>query len=396
MNIDSILSNYATFKAHELKNRFFKHKEVVALLAKLPAIFEVSSLGNSYEGRSINAIKWGHGKTKILLWSQMHGDEATGTMAIADLCNFLQQDNELVRRLAASSELHMIPMLNPDGAERFTRRSAQQIDINRDFLQCLTPEAQILKAYRDAKNPDFSFTLHDQITLWSVTDSLKPATLSFLSPAIDHALTIDPIREKAMLVIADMFKNLSPIIPGHIGLFDDEYEPRAFGDNFQQLGTSTILIEAGGLKGDPEKQEIRKYYFLAMLSGINAIAAKHYLQQSKANYLAIPANNKQIFHILIHGLTINGANASIGINYDEYPNQDGMGTIKCYSIQDIGDLSFCDAYHTYSSNNFTLNGTIIFNQNAHFELFEENEMILSFRHGRLTKSDDHGRLAKLR
>ena len=170
-------------------------------------------------------------------------------------------------------------MLNPDGAERFTRRSAQQIDINRDFLQCLTPEAKILKVYRDKTNPEFGFTLHDQITLWSVTNSLKPATLSFLSPAIDYQLSIDPVREKAMLVIADMFETVAPIIPGHIGLFDDEYEPRAFGDNFQKLGTSTILIEAGGFKGDPEKQHIRTFYFAAMLKGIKSIATKSYLQK---------------------------------------------------------------------------------------------------------------------
>jgi hypothetical protein len=385
MNIDSLLSNYNDFKVQELKDRFFKHKDIVALLAKLPATFEVSNLGNSYEGRSINAVKWGHGKTRIMLWSQMHGDEATGTMAIADLFNFLQQDSEEIDKLAATCELHLIPMLNPDGAERFTRRSAQQIDINRDFLQCLTPEAQILKAYRDAANPDFAFTLHDQITLWSVSTSLKPATLSFLAPAIDAELSIDPMREQAMLVIADMFEKVSTIIPGHIGLFDDEYEPRAFGDNFQKLGTRTILIEAGGLKGDSEKQEIRKYYFVAMLSGINSIASKHYLRQSKANYFAIPDNNKQIFHILIHGLTVNGAKASVGINYDEYPNPDGLGTVKHYSIQDIGDLSFCDAYQTYASSNFTLNGAITFNQNAHFELLEQNETILSFHDGQLTK-----------
>jgi hypothetical protein len=122
-----------------------------------------------------------------------------------------------------------------------------------------------------------------------------------------------------------------------------------------------------------------------MLSGINSIASKHYLRQSKANYFAIPDNNKQIFHILIHGLTVNGAKASVGINYDEYPNPDGLGTVKHYSIQDIGDLSFCDAYQTYASSNFTLNGAITFNQNAHFELLEQNETILSFHDGQLTK-----------
>ncbi|MBC7614538.1 MAG: succinylglutamate desuccinylase/aspartoacylase family protein [Pedobacter sp.] len=379
MDVRAILANYDNFKAQQLKNRFLKHNDVVSLLEKLPSTFEVQKLGNSFEGKRINAVKWGKGKIKILLWSQMHGDEATGTMALFDLFNFLQRDTAL----AQQCQLYIIPLLNPDGAERFTRRNAQQIDINRDFLQCLTPEAQILKAYRNKINPDFCFTLHDQITLWSVTGSLKPATLSFLSPAIDHQLSTNPIREKAMLVIADMFETLSPIIPGCIGLFDDEYEPRAFGDNFQKLGTSTILIEAGGLKKDPEKQEIRKFYFAAMLKGIMSIATKSYLKKNTSHYFAIPKNNKQIFHILIHGLVMDGIKTSIGINYDEYPTHDGMRTEKIYSIQDIGDLSFCDAYETFSSSNFISNGVIIFNQNAHFELFDESEMILCFQNGKL-------------
>ena len=381
MNIPSILSNYASFKAHQLKNRFLKHNDVVSLLEKLPPTFEVTSLGSSFEGRSINAVKWGKGKTKILLWSQMHGDEATGTMAVFDLFNFLQQDSELIEMLFESCELHFIPLLNPDGAERFIRRSAQQIDINRDFLQCLTPEAKILKDYRHKINPEFGFTLHDQITLWSVTGTLKPATLSFLSPAIDAELSIIPTREKAMLVIAKMFEALLPTIPGHMGLFDDEYEPRAFGDNFQKLGTSTILIEAGGLKNDPEKQEIRTYYFAAMLSGLHSIAKKSYIDKNTDQYFLIPKNNKQIFHILLHGVVLNGIQTSVGINYDECPTPDGLQTIKTYSIQDIGDLSFCDAYQTFTSANFKLNGEIIFNQNAHFELFDENEMILCFQNG---------------
>jgi len=383
MDVQLILANYDTFKAHQLKNRFLKHKDISSLIEHLPAVFEVTELGNSFEDRSINGIKWGTGQTKILLWSQMHGDEATGTMALFDLLNFLQVDNELTQMLSKHCQLHIIPLLNPDGAERLTRRSAQQIDINRDFLQCLTPEAVILKTYQAKVKPEFGFTLHDQITLWSVTNSIKPATLSFLSPAIDYELTIDPIREKAMLVIAEMFEAVAPIIPGHIGLFDDEYEPRAFGDNFQKLGTSTILIEAGGFQGDPEKQQIREFYFLAMIKGIVSIATKSYLHQNTANYFAIPKNNKQIFHILIHGLTLNGANASVGINYDEYPSNNGLETFKVYSIQDIGDLSFCDAYETYSSINYNLKGTIIFNKNAHFELFEGNEMILSFQNGKL-------------
>lgn len=383
MDFNAILTNYNAFKVHELKNRFLKHRDVVSLLEKLPAAFQITKLGHSVEGKSINVVKWGRGKTKILLWSQMHGDEATGTMALFDLFNFLQQDNEFTQQLIENCELHFIPMLNPDGAEQFTRRNAQQIDINRDFLQALTPEAQILKEYRTNIKPEFGFNLHDQITLWSVTASLKPATLSFLSPAIDQQLSINPTREKAMLVIADMFETMAPVIPGHIGLFDDEYEPRAFGDNFQKLGTSIILIEAGGYKGDLEKQEIRTFYFAAMLKGLTSIATHSYLQKNTSHYFAIPKNNKQIFHILIHNLVLDGITTSIGINYDESPTANGTETLKTFSIQDIGDLSFCGAYQTFSSPNFTLKGKIVFNQNAHFELFDKNERILSFQNGLL-------------
>ena len=49
--------------------------------------------------------------------------------------------------------LHVVPMLNPDGAERFQRRNAQSIDINRDALRLQTPEGRALKALRDRLQP---------------------------------------------------------------------------------------------------------------------------------------------------------------------------------------------------------------------------------------------------
>ncbi len=383
MNIASILSNYINFKENALKDRFLKHEDVTSLIENLPPAFATDSLGKSVHGRSINAIKWGKGKTKVMLWSQMHGDEATGTMALFDLFNFLQSDNEIVRLLTANCQLYIIPMVNPDGAATFTRRNAQQIDINRDYLKTVTPEGKILKQCRAEFKPDFGFNLHDQTTLWSVKGSLKPATLSFLAPAIDDELSINQVREDAMLVIADIFNAVNPSLPKHIGLFDDEYEPRAFGDNFQKAGTSTILIEAGGYADDPEKQEIRKHYFAAILSGLVSIASKSYEKQQVKNYFDIPKNNKQIFHILIHHIELAGITVSVGINYDECPTKDGLCTHKTYSIQDIGDLSFCDAYEVYNADNCILSGNIVFDKVANFELQLKNKIILAFKNGEL-------------
>lgn len=386
MNITNILSNYATFEEKALVNRFFKQEDLLPLLAQLPTDFKIKHLGNSVNGKSINSIKWGNGKTKVMLWSQMHGDEATGTMALFDLLNFLQLSNDTTQLLTDNCELYIIPMVNPDGAAAFTRRNAQQIDINRDFIRTVTPEGKILKQARNDFEPHFGFNLHDQTTLWSIESvdgTLKPATLSYLAPAFDKALSVNKVRENAMLVIADVFKELDQILPQHIGLFDDEYEPRAFGDNFQKAGTSTILIEAGGYLNDPEKQQTRKYYFASILSGLISIATKSYEKQHTANYFAIPQNNKQIFHILINNVVLAGTNVSLGINYDEYANEDGMSTYKSYSIQDIGDLSFCEAYHIYDANNCTLNGEIIFNKSAHFNLLLNGKTVVAFENGNL-------------
>ena len=383
MNIQLILSNYFNFEEKTLSNLFFKHEEILPLIVQLPSIFTKELVGTSVKGKSINLIKWGNGKIKVMLWSQMHGDEATGTMALFDLFNFLQQDNEIVRLINQNCQLHIIPMLNPDGAAIFTRRNAQQIDINRDFLKEKSPEGKILKKCRNNINPDFGFNLHDQSTLWSVTGSLKPATLSFLAPAIDKELSINTIRENAMLVIADIFKDINPLLPQHIGLFDDEFEPRAFGDNFQKAGTSTILIEAGGYKRDFEKQEIRKYYFGAILSGLISIATKSYEQQNLKNYFVIPKNSKQIFHVLIHNVIIDEIAVSIGINYEENPLSNGKGTLKTYSIEDIGDLSFCDAYEVFSSHSLKINGNIVLNKEANFDLLDKDQIILSFQNGKL-------------
>ena len=93
-------------------------------------------LGTSVEGRAIHHLTVGRGAKAVLLWSQMHGDEPTATSALFDLCQWLvtHRQEPVVARLLDSLTLHIVPMLNPDGAERFQRRNAQGIDINRDAL----------------------------------------------------------------------------------------------------------------------------------------------------------------------------------------------------------------------------------------------------------------------
>src|SRR4051812_4689142 len=123
MDLKSILKIHDSFKEKRLKDRFFKHHTILSLLRDLPASFEKTELGKSEQGRSISLIRYGNGKIKVMLWSQMHGDEATGTMAIFDLINFLKTDHAIAKLLTETCELFFVPMVNPDGAEIFTRRN---------------------------------------------------------------------------------------------------------------------------------------------------------------------------------------------------------------------------------------------------------------------------------
>jgi len=65
------------------------HAEVAKRLADVaraaPDLFAVEKIGESLEGRAIDHVTIGQGRTAVLLWSQMHGDEPTATAALFDI-----------------------------------------------------------------------------------------------------------------------------------------------------------------------------------------------------------------------------------------------------------------------------------------------------------------------
>jgi len=159
--------SYENFKEKSLTNRRFKHSDIVPLIEQLKnkKNFKVDKIGKSVEERDIYLISMGSGKTKVFLWSQMHGDEPTATVALFDLFNFFSDETafpELKKQLLSNLSIYIIPMVNPDGAEVFQRRNIVEIDLNRDVLMQQTPEAKILKEVFDSLKADFGFNLHDQ------------------------------------------------------------------------------------------------------------------------------------------------------------------------------------------------------------------------------------------
>ena len=389
--ITSVLNNYPSYQEKTLTNRFFKHSEIERLIHQKNQ-YSVMEAGKSLEGRSIYLLKRGSGPVKVFLWSQMHGDEPTATMTLFDLFNFLDTDDQfdgLRQKLLTECTLYFAPMINPDGAEVFTRRNAQILDINRDYLHQQTPEGRILRRLRDEIEPHFGFNLHDQSIRWSAGKSGNPAAISFLSPAYDDELSVNPTRRKAMQIITRVAADIHPFIPGHIGRFEEEYESRAFGDNFQKVGTSTILIEAGGYINDREKQFLRKIYFGSILSGLINIAGKDYENEDVKNYYFIPENKKRHFSMILRSCSFTKDNysftADIGLVAIE-TTTNGTNPLYLHFVEDIGDLSEFYSYHEVDAKglNLILTKPLAIDEPADLILQNGNTTILSIENGRLS------------
>ena len=309
ISTQNLYDSYSSYKEPALNGREIKHADIEPLILELKSndLFRIKLLGRSLEGRGIYLVSLGHGKTDILAWSQMHGDEPTATRAVFDVLNFFKTNdnfNEIKKSILEKLTINFIPMLNPDGAQVYQRRNAVSVDLNRDALRTEFPESQILKSVRDSINPQFGFNLHDQSTRYSAGNSHRTAAISFLAPAFNYNKTLNDTRKNTMKVIAAIYKNLKQIIPGHMGRYNDDFEPRAFGDNLVKWGTGSILIESGGWKNDVEKEFIRKLNFIALLSSFKIIADKEYENEEITSYYNIPENDKLIFDLLLRNLSI--------------------------------------------------------------------------------------------
>ncbi|MDE0356292.1 MAG: M14 family metallopeptidase, partial [Gammaproteobacteria bacterium] len=256
-----------------------------AILHGSPAL-ACERVGESAEGRPLRMISFGEGEVAVLAWSQMHGDESTATMALADIISFLARhpDRALVRTLSRRLSLHFVPMLNPDGAARFQRHNAAGIDVNRDARRLATPEGRALKSVHDRIRPAFGFNLHDQSPRFRVGDSGRMAAIALLAPAYSDRREVSERRRAAMRVCGVVRRAIEPLVGGHVTRYDDAFNPRAFGDLMGAWGTSTILIESGGWPDDPQKQCLRMVNFVGILSALGSIADGSFAEVDLALY----------------------------------------------------------------------------------------------------------------
>ncbi|WP_237065397.1 M14 family metallopeptidase [Microbulbifer guangxiensis] len=330
--------SYMDYKVPGLDKPVIRQADILPLIQELrkSPLLQVEEIGHSYEGRPIVSIAIGRGDTRVMLWSQMHGDEPTATPALFDLLTYITAPEQAEWREGWMDDLTlvMVPMLNPDGAERNTRHNAQSFDINRDAKALQSPEGRALMDLARSFEPRFGFNLHDQSRHYGVGQKDRMATISVLAPAYNEAREVNASRERAMKLIGALVEEIEPFIGEHIAKYDDTYAWRAFGDTFSEMGISTILIESGAHPNDPNRQVARHMNFEMLVAAIDSIAMGSYESVSTAVYDAIPFNREDAF------VDVKIDNVRAGNGRDSYLTDIAINRrYGSVSVVEAGDLS---------------------------------------------------------
>ena len=300
MNYKELFEEY---KVETLFGRYITLDHIEPLILR----YQSEIVGHSVLGKPIYKLQFGTGKIKILMWSQMHGNESTTTKALFDFINFLHSKTSESKIVLDNFTFCILPMLNPDGAKLYTRENANEIDLNRDAQNLSQPESIVLRKIFDDFKPDYCYNLHDQRTIYGAGETGNSATVSFLAPAFNENRNINEVRIKAMSVIVAMNETLQQFIPNKVGRFDDSFNLNCVGDTFQNLNVPTILFEAGHFSTDYDREITRKYIFIALISGIEYLRENDIVLNKIDDYLKIP-QNKVVFYDIVY--------KNVKINYD--------------------------------------------------------------------------------
>lgn len=127
---------------------------------------KVEYIAESSLGRKIPVVKFSEdefgrnqSKIKILVFAQQHGNEPSGKEGMLLLLADMAEGK--LDHLLAHADFALIPMMNPDGNEAYTRRNGNNADLNRDHLVLLQPETQGLHQFYNKYQFDVNMDVHE-------------------------------------------------------------------------------------------------------------------------------------------------------------------------------------------------------------------------------------------
>lgn len=151
-----------------------------AIAEQFPLISKLESIGQSNNGKELWVLKISdHAmideiEPEVKLIAAMHGDEIVGQEILIRLIEYLvssYQFDDHIKQIIDSTEIWIMPTMNPDGTARYQRQNAKGIDLNRDFPDLVTeddvnstwgrePETASVMTFSQRRNFSLSANFH--------------------------------------------------------------------------------------------------------------------------------------------------------------------------------------------------------------------------------------------
>lgn len=116
-------------------------------LSALPHVSR-SRIGTSGRGRLLELFRFGSGEANrhVVLVSRQHPPEVTGTLALVPFVEEMLGDSPLAREFREYFQVHVVPLMNPDGVELgHWRHNTGGVDLNRDWVAFHQPETRAVR-----------------------------------------------------------------------------------------------------------------------------------------------------------------------------------------------------------------------------------------------------------
>ena len=252
-----------------LQRGFRSNEQLYEELTELDARYDtlqVEQVGASLEGRPIFRADVGEGPRKLMIVTQQHGDEPTGTESAMYLLEWLSGDSEAAQALRQEVSVTVMPRVNPDGFERWEqlvageldpedtvapRRNSADVDLNRTWAPgddehdpADIPESLAVRSVLDALQPDLVLDYHNQNNYTNELGMLETmSTLWATNDEVDSELTA--VAQQAAVAIA---QGSTDYDFGTLSLYPGGETPQIARNGLGLEGYPALLIEQRGLE----------------------------------------------------------------------------------------------------------------------------------------------------
>lgn len=154
------------------ESKFTSYDEMLEFtknIAKNNAWAELRYFGKSQEGKNIPYLylsnnKNSNNKVKVWLQGGIHGNEPAGAEGMLALLGLMESNQTQTNKWLQDMDIIVVPRFNVDGTDYFQRRSARNIDFNRDHIKITLPEMQTVKDIFNEFSPQVVVDNHEYTT----------------------------------------------------------------------------------------------------------------------------------------------------------------------------------------------------------------------------------------